>query len=304
MGVEFLGIAVIDFVGSGFLTAAVFLERIGISWLGSLRIEIVLAAGQPSLRIGLPGLLPPSGRYKHKYDEDLANVSHDGTLAMSYKLVHMAIFQRFALGLLIVLGPSASWACEEILRSSPHLIAPQRLILPPRAARVKELAADGLFLSVREKNDTFWTVVFDKDDDHRNAGYFVAGKVRPDVYVGFITRRSRRDDELDYYREVAHLHRLKNQTLHLSRAHAGCNSVEIKGWVEAKLFLKHGLKLQDVKALLETAEIERIFDSGNRDRRYRVKAVDPSGRAFLIVIAEKESCPNVLITAYAESEEN
>lgn len=215
----------------------------------------------------------------------------------------MTIFQRLALGLLIVLGPATSWACEAILKSSPRQISPKRLILPHATAQVQAIASESLFFAVPHGRDAFWTIIFDKDDSHKNRGHLIEGKMRDGAFLGYVVRRSSPDAEKDYFKAVARMHNLHSQTISLTREHARCESIEVNSWIEAKLLLKHGLTLHQVKTLLETAQTERIYDDGHRDPRYRVKALDGLGRSIAIVIAEKENCPNVLVTAYAESDE-
>jgi hypothetical protein len=203
--------------------------------------------------------------------------------------------------LLIVLGPSLSWACESILKSSPRQIPFSKLRLPPHADLVGEIAGHSLIFPVEEGRKGFWTVVFDPRPDQKNEGYLIEGQVRDGQYFGFSVRHTKPDDEKDFFKQVARMHGLKDQTIRLSRKHAECETVFVNAWIEAKLWLKHGLNVRDVRALLESPESVRVYDDGFRDRRYRIQTHDRRGRSIAIVIAEKENCPNVLVTAYEEN---
>ncbi len=215
---------------------------------------------------------------------------------MSYSFGNMTSFKTLALGLLmIVMGPRLSWACEHLLRNSPYQVPASAFLLPAGAGAIQ-----APLFPIAEGHDDFWTIAFDLRFDKKIESQLISGKIRQGSYVASDVKPTRRDGEKAFFKYVARMHGVADQTINLRRKHARCETIYVNGWIEIKLWMKHGLRISDVKALLESGDTERVFDDGLRDRRYRIQAHDRAGRLIAIVIAEKEDCPNVLVTAYPE----
>ena len=200
-------------------------------------------------------------------------------------------------------GPGSVWACENLLKASRYQISAARLSLPDRSGFIRDITKKVLIFPIPEGKNGFWTVVFDPRSNEKNEGYIIQGKIRQGHYVGTEVYHARGAEEREYFRTVARMHGIKDQLLTLNRPHTRCETVHVHGWVEAKLWLKHGLKAHEVKTLLESPESVRVYDDPHRDRRYRIQTHDRFGRSMAVVIAEQEHCPHILITAYEEAED-
>ncbi len=228
---------------------------------------------------------------------------------MGYGFVHMCLLKLLCrkpiLWVLFVAayGPSSVWACESLLKTSRYQITSAQLTLPDRSDLVRDITKQALIFPIPEGKNGFWTVVFDPRSNERNEGYIIQGQIRQGHYVGTRIHHARGGEEREYFRSVARMHGIRDQVLTLNRRHARCETVHVYGWVEAKLWLKHGLNPHQVKTLLESPENVRIYDDPHGDRRYRIQTHDRSGRSMAIVIAEQENCPHILITAFEEAED-
>jgi uncharacterized DUF497 family protein len=203
----------------------------------------------------------------------------------------------------VAYGPSSLWACENLLKASPYQINASQLSLPDRSDLVRAISQQALIFPIAEGKNGFWTIVFDPRANEKNEAYIIQGHIRQGHYIGTTVDHARSGEEQDYFRAVSRSHGIRDQLLTLSSPQARCETLQVYGWVEAKLWLKHGLKVHQVKTLLESAKKLKVYDHNNGDRRYRFQTRDQHGRSIAIVIAEKPNCPNVLITAYEEADD-
>jgi len=216
----------------------------------------------------------------------------------------MTLFKMLLSGLfVIVLGPSSTWACEAVLKSSRHQMPPAHLVFLRHHTVVSEILNKSLFFPVHTQNGGFWSIVFDPRADRKNEGYLIEGHVRGGRYVAHSVRPTRREDEKEYFKLVAGMHGMKDQVMDLSLKQGACESIAVLGWIEAKLWLKHKLRLSEVRTILESRKTAKIYEHGFVDPRFRVQAIDRMGRSVAIVIAEKAECPHILVTAFTEPDE-
>ncbi len=214
----------------------------------------------------------------------------------------MAIFQSFVLVLLAAaVVPRASWGCESQLESSALQLRARNLILANEARHKRSLVEHAIMFPIMNGPNHFWTLVFDYDSNHRNEGFVIRGTVRGSLLVGSEVERSNPGLERFYFKAIADAHNLPSRRIQIEGESGQCALIDVSGWVGAKLFLKHGLTVDSVSELLKKGKPEWTLEEKSYERCFRARARDANGKSVVVIVSEKDSGANVLVTAFVES---
>lgn len=207
-----------------------------------------------------------------------------------------------AVGFALSLYALPSWACVDILQVSQNRIEPQDFIFRTAQFKIQKILDNSLVFPITTSGGSAWTMVFDPDNNTRNEPHVILGYL--DNHGKFSVRRvvrARRGDEVRYFKKVADMNRIDDLFIDIGNPNYGCGSIRIPPWAQVKLWLKHKLLPEDVRAVLQSATGPKIYDDGENKNRFSVKAKTENGRFIEAVVEEQTECPHTLITAFVKA---
>lgn len=216
---------------------------------------------------------------------------------------------NFIVLLLSVLSTRAV-ACEWLLRAQPNLVHADRLVfsnsvqselrrLHLTEAQLKQFAQVSPGVGLSTSRLGFETLLFEPNPAHLDRGYVIEGELRGSRFLVFHVYQATHDDEVEYFKTVAQMQSLAMKEVTLHRSLLKCRSVMIKGWVQAKLWLKHRLSQSALEDLLNRAGPPQL-DQSRRTHypHYSVNSQNAQGRRLRAVLEDLGKCPKGLITAF------
>lgn len=202
------------------------------------------------------------------------------------------------------------WACEDLLRTQlPRITSSNfklsagaerdlRMLGVSRASFQSFVEANMVFV-VAAEGGGFWSVVFEPNIRHADRGFKISGRNINGVFYTERIAKAYRDDEMEYFKAVAHEHGIQNLTMTLRKPLLNCPVLMVNGWVRVKLWLKHRLSLKSVRALLESEMSVPERDANNHKKpRYLMSGLHTAKSYLQAVVAGDGQCPNTLITVF------
>lgn len=226
----------------------------------------------------------------------------------------MTLFKTLMAGLVLTLsGTSSALPCEIALGKLPGQVAPRSSsAVAHKPVEFADLVSENIYFPVPGKEGTFWTVVFDPDVKDKNQGHYVVGSWDEDEFVAESAEIATRNAQRDYFHLISETYQLKEKFFTI-------NSKQFKGkqfkgkqfkvqpWVEVKLWLKHNLRLEDVKSAIEKNKGPCVYETVNGELRRNLYGPAANGRLIKVVFVEDQTgsgLPHTVITAFEEAAKN
>jgi hypothetical protein len=206
------------------------------------------------------------------------------------------------LALLILIIGAQARACEELLSSPLERIDAAQVrfsrdvrfkfhLLGLRQDQFPKFFGDFVFVQ-RLPGNRFEALVFEPNPGHHDQGYLISGFVNPDNFMVTSVERSTHKSETTYFNRVSMQNHIFPRTLSWQNHLQKCRTLTVDPLVQAKLWLKHRLRLEQLEVLLNSKTPLKA-QSGSR---YELEGFLADGRHVLAIVGEREPC--ALITAF------